>query len=241
MKVEPIYLLEHLTDEQIQEYECSDRIWFPRRLFEQILQDMSEPDILYVIKLENSLEQKVYGTPYQPHHNSNDDTIYIPYWMYQTLELDNTNITIEHVIIDMLTRVTIQPYTSDHIYLADPETALRNAFEQYSVIMMNMSCPLLLPDGTHLKVDICGTEPKQFAPLCIRSSTIELELLRPLDMPPSPILSHNSVESPREAVTTPPSPILSHNSVESPREAAPINREELRMKMAEAARRRLDP
>lgn len=237
MKIAPLFYLEHLTDDAIQAHMCSDRIWLPRAIFEEIAGNMTEPGEFHVIQLTNGVGQRVVGTPYQPHHNSNSDTIYVPSWMLNQLEYDTDNITYERIIPGLLTRMTILPYTSEHCEADDPVTALRNAFEHYGCVTTGSTIPLLLPGGVHLTVDIHNTEPKSNVPLCIRSGTIELELLRPLDRPDTP--PPPAVLLPEPAVLLPePVPVVEH--IPSIVTTIPVDRETMRQRMLDAARRRLE-
>jgi hypothetical protein len=127
-----------------------------------------------------------------PHHNkNNDDTIYVPQWMYNILECDDT-VEVTRFQPSMCTGLTIQPHTSDHIRATDPQEYLRNAFEHYACITDGLTLPLWVVDdgataGHMFLVNIAATKPaKDAEPLCIRNCELELELLPPLDLPPSP-------------------------------------------------------
>ena len=189
MHILPIIYLEHLSDSQIAEYECSDKLWLPPRMFEYWVTH-SEVGVPTILRLTNSVEQTAVGLAHMPHRNkNNDDTLYVPQWMYNLLECDD-NVEITRFQPSMCTGLTIQPHTSDHIRAKDPQEYLRNAFEHYTCIMDGLTLPLWVIDdeattGHMFLVNIAATKPaKDAEPLCIRNCELELELLAPLDLPP---------------------------------------------------------
>jgi hypothetical protein len=188
---------------------------------------MTDPGVFHVLQLTNELGQSVVGTPFQPHVNTDDDeeTIYVPPWMYEILEDYPRNIKVERISPGPLTIMSVLPYTSDHIHCDEPEITLRNAFERYGCITMGTTIPLMLDNGVTMMVEIQHTEPRQNTPLCIRAETIELDLLRPLDRPATP---------PRPP-TPPPAPV----PVPQPAPQQP-DRETVRQQMLQAALRRLN-
>lgn len=195
MRIQPILYLEHLTDEETQQYECSDKFWLPRRLFETLVGD-APSGVTVIVKLINVIEQYIVGTPHSVHHNLDaDEVIYVPSWMYDTMIVDE-DIRVETINPGLCTRLMISPHTSDHIHAEDPQELLRTAFENYTCLQVDQEIPLWI--GTkQLKVTIQGLQPDTLDPLCIRDVEIELELLPPLDMPWPP--------PPREP-TPPPTP-----------------------------------
>lgn len=242
IQVSPIFYLEHLVDDEIQRHSCSDRIWLPQKLFNRFAYLMEIPGELFVLSLTNGLGQSVVGVPYQPHHNTEIDeilTIYIPPWMYEILSDDPYNIRVERIVPGLLTSMSILPYTSQHLYEADTETALRDAFENYGCIQMGQKIPLLLSNNNQVEVEIYNTEPKQYVPLCIRSSTIELDLMTPLDQPYSPPKNEPSTlpstlpTTPSVVVPIQPT-VVNTNSIQQP------DRETLRQQMLAATLRRLN-
>lgn len=252
MKVAPIYFLQQLTDEQVQEHSCSDRIWLPRTLFEKFANLMTEPGVFHVIQITNLLGISVVGTPYQPHtnleHDEREETIYLPPWMYAILEDSPEQVLVERMNPGLLTRMSILPYTSRHIEAEDTEVALRDAFERYGCVQMGTKIPLLLSTGATMDVEIHSTEPQQHIPLCIRAGTIELELLPPLDRPATPPAQRPPTPRP---VSPPsllnemtnsflPSDFLGQTQMPLPTLVQP-SREETRRRMIEAAMRRLNP
>lgn len=226
MNIEPIFYLEHLTDEEITTYECSDRIWLPKREFEKQL-EQTQPGIVSIIKLTNAVEQSVVGSPYSRHYNTSENTIYVPSWMYKCLDGDTTEITLTRVEPGLCTKLTVQPYTSEHLRCDDPLEALRDAFEKYTCIQSGTTIPLLIGNST-VQVDINLTEPLNDVPLCIRNGTLDLELLRPLDYPATPPMT------PRPSTPIPPPPVIL-----APEPQQQPTREERRERAAAAAMARM--
>ena len=236
MNVDPILFLEHLTDEEIAKHECSDRIWLPRGQFDYWLRQM-EPGVLNVLRLTNAVGQTVVGSPYAMHHNETHATIYIPEWMLARLNGDYNSISVERVSPNLCTKLTIQPYTSEHLQSDDPLEALRDAFECYSCIQSDVSIPLWIHSlNTQVRIDISATEPSVHEPLCIRNGTIDLELLRPLDYetPPASPLPRPGTPIPPALPKILPEPVLTHVI------AQPLSREEMRARSLNAALARIN-
>ena len=175
MRVAPILYMEHLTDEQISEYECSDRIWLHQEEFEHWL---SEPGVVSILRLTNGVEQFAIGSVYNVHYND-PEVIYIPSWMCARLTEDDT-VQIERFQPSLCTGLTLQPHTSDHLTLEDPVTVLRDAFENYSCLMPGMEIPLWI--GSKMYVTISELQPIANTPLCIRNCELEIDLLPPYDL-----------------------------------------------------------
>ena len=179
-RILPIFYLENLTDEEISEHECSDRIWLNKSAYEHWVTS-SDVGVVTVIELKNALEQSVVGTPYNVHHNLEDpDVIYVPNWMFKRLDLDDM-VTLSRYEPSLCTGLKLQPHTSDHLTFQDPELTLRNAFERYSCLMPNQEIPLWI--GYEFTVTIANLNPTNDKPLCIRDCELELELMPPLDAP----------------------------------------------------------
>ena len=183
MRVQPIVFLEQLTDEQIQEHECSDRLWLPRREFERVVME-SEPGVTTLLRLTNRVGQSVVGAVHSLHNNEDtEETIYAPQWMSQLLDLEDT-ITIERCEPSLCSRIVLQPHTSEHVSADEPLELLNHAFERYTCITSGTTIPLWLEGlGCALQATVVGMLPESSDTLCIRGSELELELLRPLDMP----------------------------------------------------------
>jgi hypothetical protein len=236
MNIQPIFYLEHLTDEEIAKHECSDRIWLPKARFEEWAQQ-TEPGVLSVVQLTNAVEQKVTGFPFSCHYNDAPDTIYVPSWMLQRLDGDNNMIQMERITPGLCTQITIQPYTSEHLQCDDPLEALRDAFENYSCIQEGLTIPLWIGSMVStVTVDINVTQPSGVEPLCIRNGTLDLELLIPLNYPETPPLESQRPPSPVQEML----PMISHIPPPASSPIPSISREEMRARAVAAAMARMN-
>lgn len=230
MRILPLYYLENLTDEEIQEHECSDRIWLNQAEFEHWLTS-TEPGNISLLQITNSLDQAAIGCPYAIHMNSDyPDTIYIPSWMYARLDMDD-NVQIQRFQPSLCSGLTLQPHTSDHLTLPDPETALRDAFERYACLMPGMDIPLWIGHAFH--VTIAELTPQSNTPLCIRNCELELDLLPPLDTPAQDVFNEQKEEKEEQ------NSIIEHIQPENVLVATDTKKSRREI-MAEAALRRMN-
>ena len=231
MKVLPLSYMENLTDAQILEFDCSDRIYVPKAEFTRWMNE-SEPGIATILSLTNRLEQTVYGSLFGVTHEHS--TIYVPHRMYKALEMDTEDITIERIQPSLCTRITLQPFTSDHCSSENPLELFRDAFEHYTCLSVGDELSLWI--GHPVQVIVAGLEPPLDEPLCIRGCELELDLLRPLDMPEEPV----SLPEPPAAV--PVADNVIEHVVEEGRRLGGVDdtTKTLRQKMLEAAQQRLN-
>jgi hypothetical protein len=238
MKVLPLSYMENLTDEQILEFECSDRIYVPKAEFERWMND-SEPGIATILSLSNRVGQTVVGALFSTTYVL--DTVYVPHRMFQALDMDTEDIIVRKIQPSLCTRVTLQPFTSDHVSAENPQELLRDAFERYTCLSVGDQVSLWI--GYPVQAIITALEPPLGEPLCIRNCEIELDLERPLDMP------EEVAEAVAEAVAEeppvpPPTEVIQH--VEEPSEkghrlgGTEDGTKTLRERMFEAAMRRLN-
>lgn len=189
MRVLPLLFAEFLTDDDIEEFECSDRIWVPKHIFERWVR-LSEPGVAMLAKLENTVGQFAIGVVQDVHYDG-ADIMYVPQWMSRRLA-DSDDVTLDNYEPNLCTGLTIQPHTSDHVTADDPQVYLRDAFERYSCLIPGQTVPLWVgpsqqnPAFHTMHVDIATLRPLNDDPLCIRNCEIELELLPPLDTPIPP-------------------------------------------------------
>jgi hypothetical protein len=229
MRILPLMYLETLDDAEIARHSCSDRIWMHQTQFQTWISP--EGGIVTLVKLSNRPEQSVVGCVYSIHHGE-PETLYVPQWMYDSLDFDTDDIEIERVAPSMCTGIVLQPHTSDHIRTGDPQEFLRDGFEQYSVLTPGQTLDLWVGDGGEKHCMTCTV--LRLLPvnetLAIRNCEMTLELMIPLDTPipappasvPNPITAGESVEAAAIAVDTEP-------------EDPAVRRQ----RMAEAARARL--
>jgi hypothetical protein len=205
MIVKPLFYMEHLADSDIAKYECSDKIWLGRNEYERWVMSC-EPGQANIVRLTNGVDQSVIGSVYNMHHNDEEpDTIFVPSWMFQELQFDDEYVTIERHMPSLCTGLTIQPHTSDHIHAPDPQELLRDAFEQYSCLTMGQTIPLWIsypePHTFHVTITNLNPGAQDGETLCIQSCEVELDLLRPLDLPEeSPVPQEKEKEQEKEPV-----------------------------------------
>jgi hypothetical protein len=206
-QIKSLLFFDSLTDEDIQRHNCSDRIWLPRTDFERHM-SRQEAGALLVLKLINGVEQSVVGTPFGYHHDG-PNQIYVPQWMLETLEYDAETIRIEPCTPSLCSRISIVPFTSEHLVAEDPQIYFRDGFEAYTCIQRGLILPLFC-NGISVSVSVSDAIPNTDEPLCIRDVELELELERPLDRPetpplplplPLPILDPSSLLQPPPSAT----------------------------------------
>lgn len=196
MKVLPLIYMGNHPDDELAKHACSDRIWVGKHTFETYTRD-SEPGITICLKLRNAVDQTVPVSIYGVHHDD-EGTIYVPQWMLEELEHDHDHVQIELCDdISMCSSISIAPHTSDHLASDDPQTLLRDGFENYTFLMPGRDYEIWL--GSHsFIVSLVSVQPDQPV-VCIRDCELTVELLPPLDLPIPP--------PPAAAVESPPSKI----------------------------------
>ena len=221
MKILPLFYNEALTDEDIAKHECSDKLWVSRRIFEDFLVG-TEVGVAGIARLRNRVGSEVYGLVFGVHQGE-DDAIYAPQWMCAAMEHDPDGVSLARATPSLGTRIKIVPHTSDHLSAEDPQTLLRDAFENYTCLMNGMDYKLWIEDHA-MTVTLLEIHPAGQEVIRVRDCEIELELGAPLDRP-----------------ATPPAPAPAPAAAELPTIAAeePPTREELAALMGAAARRRL--
>jgi len=228
MNVLPLLFLEALTEDEIEQQECSDRIWMSPDQF-RVWTENAE-GVANIVRIQNSLGHSVLGTPHAIHHGP-PKTLFIPSWMIQELTEDTEHCILERAEPGMCTGFVLQPHTSEHLAFADPQEALRDAFEQYSCLTPGTTIPIWI--GTHtMTVSIAQMSPTPDTTLCIRNCELTLELLRPLDMP-------EEKEEPVSVVAG-AGPVKADAVNEIIEKQVPIDAVARRALMAAAARKRLE-
>ena len=175
MRVLQLLYLEHLTEDEVAEYECSDRIWLSQSDFEEWVTS-GDIGVITLLRLTNDAQQTVSGFPHSV-HSQDPATLYAPSWMCRQLDADD-NVTISRFEASMCTGIVVQPHTSDHLIFEDPAISLRNAFEHYSCLTPGTEIPLWI--GYPFHVTIVSLTPNHET-LCIRDCELTLELMPPLD------------------------------------------------------------
>ena len=223
MKVLPLFYLGSLSEEDIKAHECSDRIWVDHATFMRYAE--SEVGVASIVRLYNRVDQSVPALIYSP-HSQEPNTIYAPSWMISELLHDTEEVNCERIHPSMATRISIVPHTSDHLRAdEDPETILRNGFEQYTCLVKGMDYNIWL--GAHsFTITLLDILPHGHDIYCIRGSELELELGAPFDRPVTP--------PPPETLPEPVAAASQSAPQQQPSEA------ERRAIIAAAARRRME-
>jgi hypothetical protein len=223
MKVLPLIYYDALSDEEIARHDCSDRLFVGARTFERMTA-LSGPGVATIVLLENAVTQSapalVYGA-----HSSAEDIVYAPAWILAELLYDTENVRLSPVTPDLCRKITLVPHTSAHLHgPTDPETLLRDAFEQYTCLVPGLDYDLWL-GGHAMTVTLTVVEPLDRPYVCIRGNELMLELLAPLDRPATP----PPVPVPAPAPVPAPVPVT----------APTLSPAELRAHIAAAARARM--
>lgn len=184
MRILPLMYLDTLDDAAIARHNCSDRIWMHRSAFEEWIS--SDAGTVTLVELQNRLVQIVIGCVYGV-HNGDEDTLYVPQWMYDALDFDTELVELVRTKPSMCTGIILQPHTSDHIHAAavmDPQEFLRDGFEQYSTLTPGQTLDLWVGgDGGHpMTCTVLRLHPSNET-LAIRNCEMTLELMVPLDTP----------------------------------------------------------
>jgi hypothetical protein len=232
MKVLPLFYLDSLIDDltQQEQHACSDRLWLPQIEFERYML-AADTDSVVTLRLKNSAEQVTVGAVFAAHFGD-ADTIYAPLWMYEALELDTVDVSVERFFPLLGTSITIQPHTSDYLAMGDdPQETLKEGFEQYTCLSVGEDYKIWLGSFS-FTITLQDIEPAETGVICIRNRELGLHILPPLDAPwPTP---------PAAAPAAPPSETAAVPSeTAAVAVVAQLSAEERRRQIAEATRRRL--
>jgi len=242
MKVLPLFYLDSLIDDAAEQHLCSDRLWLPQAEFERYML-AADTDSVVTLRLKNTAEQVTVGAVFAAHFGD-ADVIYAPLWMYEALELDTDNVSVERFFPLLGKSITIQPHTSDYLAMGDdPQETLKEGFEQYTCL--TVGCDYMIWLGAFsFKITLQDIEPAETGVICIRNRELGLHILPPLDapwpMPPSATAAV-AVAAPPSETAPAPAP-LAIPSETAPAPAPSVQQpsaEERRKQIAEATRRRL--
>ena len=176
LKCFPLCFHDMISEEQLNEQECSDGIYVSSDRFQFF--NMNDSEDLVIIKISNgtrSTYAQIVGF-----HNDGSDKFYMPSWMLQQLDVDcDDNVVLERFTdVSIGIHIKIKPHSSAYATLDDPVSELRNAFEKYIVLQSNTVIPLFV-NGARLEVSILDTH--RDGPICIRGTELVVELDTPLD------------------------------------------------------------
>jgi len=175
----PLCFHNTLLESEIDLRECSDGIYLSNDRFRYFNRDDSEE--LVIIKItrgDRSSYANIIGV-----HSEDRNMVFMPAWMCAYLGADcGDDVSLSRLAdyrIGM--NIRIQPHTSGYATLDDPSSALRDGFENYTVLQSGIDIPLHV-GGSQLIVSIIDTHNE--GPVCIRGVELSVEIDRPLDSPP---------------------------------------------------------
>lgn len=209
MKVLSLLYAHWLSEEQIQEHQCSDRIWIPTHMFQRWI--MEEDAGTVVIATLEHIGVCVYGA-----HSGETNTLYAPEWICKALKVSGEpeEENADDYILPIrakppqCTFMKVQPLTSAHIHLAEQELIpaediLSRGFERYTCWTVGQSLQLLLSSGDILEVEIIEAHPTSHELYCLRGGEIEIDLLSPLDALPEETIPTEPIRVPTEEPPVP--------------------------------------
>jgi hypothetical protein len=162
-----------LSDSEISKYETSNNVLISNALFEEILNNHEDNNKMLILGLYYN-NKKIFVNISGNHHN-NDNLIYLPLWIYQYFNYtDGEQINYMQVSPKIGSRIKIKPHEDFYAFLPDPVQALRDGFEQYSILLKNTTIPLNI-NGRTLLIDIIDTNSNN-NPINIRGIELEVEI-----------------------------------------------------------------
>lgn len=241
MKVLPLFYLDSLTDDAIEQNACSDRLWLPQAEFERYLL-AADTDSVVTLRLKNTAGQETVGAVYAAHFGASD-VIYAPHWMCEALDADSETVELERFFPLLGNSITILPHTSDYLAMGDdPQETLKEGFEQYTCLTAGRDYKIWL-GAFSFTITLQDLEPATTGVICIRNRELGLHILPPLDAPwprppapapvPAPAPAPAQAPAPLPVAPTPAAPAQPQDSFAS------MTREERARLVAEATRRRL--
>jgi hypothetical protein len=166
--------------------EATNQVTISRARFRDVMEATTEGElpIYELVTPSGRIPISFRGT-----HSEGDHILYTPEWIWNLLKGESKDVIclMEPIKPSMARMIALEPHTSDLLKCKDPETALRNAFEQYTCIRKGGSYPLQLEDLPDvLWVTIPSTTPDSSDSLCIQSVELVVDMLPARDAPPEP-------------------------------------------------------
>jgi hypothetical protein len=244
--------------------ECSDKIWVSQAEFTRLQGATASAVIL--VELCGPSGQRAYGGLQGIHREADPNAVYVPRWIYDWFGgiYASPEIRLERVHLNLCTSLTLQPILLDNSNLAVFRSAevdvLQKGLRRYSCIRRGQVYTFLL-EGQEYRICILDTKPGAEV-VCIKNCDIELQILNawipmhillrnaertaaaaaaaaaPPSREPSPF--HAFAPHGRAVVErTPPMPETGGRVLDPTAKASSETPEELRHRVAEAARKRL--
>ena len=179
MRVIPFLHCPFLSIEDIRNCECSDRIILSKSMYEK--QRLQGGPI--IIHLSNVHNNSVTGTLYNVHDYEHDD-IYVPSWMFERLNVCD-RLSLALVAREFCTKIVIRPHQVSLLHIPDWNTKLATSLKYYSTLTRKTRIPIIL-DGCVMYITIEDlNDNKKDTYFMENGREIDVEVLKPLDMPES--------------------------------------------------------
>ena len=181
----PLCFHENLLESELDEKECGNGIYVSVEQFKHFNNEDEESlVILKITKGNRSSYAHIIGV-----HQSDNNMLIMPTWMCNFIGTDcGDNVTVKKYTDSRIgLNIRIQPHTSGYAKLPDPVTALRDAFENYTILLSGMEIPLRIA-GQNTIVNIIDTHHE--GPVCIRGVELSVEIDTPLDFVEDVVSEH---------------------------------------------------
>lgn len=175
IRLQPLSALDLLTEEEVEVGNCSDRIYVSAHYFTQWLDNKA-----VALLLSNAVEQEVAGTMFHA-HTKEQDVVYVPDWMLQSLEYDHERCRMEPIELSSCTGITLQPHNEEDV---EEMELLQMALERYSVVSEGQELTLWHPYGYPFSVRVLSATPAH-PWVSIAQADIPLTMVPPLVITPA--------------------------------------------------------
>jgi hypothetical protein len=170
IRLQPLSALDLLTEEEVEVGNCSDRIYVSAHYFTQWLDNKA-----VMLLVANAVEQEVAGTMFHA-HTKEQDVVYVPDWMLQSLEYDHEHCRMEPIELSSCTGITLQPHNEEDV---EEMELLQMALERYSVVSEGQELTLWHPYGYPFSVRVLSATPAH-PWVSIAQADIPLTMVPPL-------------------------------------------------------------
>jgi len=157
--------------------ECSNRVYVPARLFTEWLSTKA-----VTLRIENAVEQVVYGSMFSA-HTQDENTVFVPDWMYSVLDCDRDLCTVVPVEPPRCTTIMVQPLNEGDV---EEMELFQSSLERYTTVTPGQHLTLWHSFGYPFIVSVVHVEPE--TAVDIANCDIPLNML-----PPASVVSAPSV------------------------------------------------
>lgn len=174
MKVAPFFQYKSISQEELMEYECSDRIIVCQNA--TLLQEYESNGKFFLIRISNSLGESVAGALYNVHDDT--DVIYVPTWMLHMLHL-TTNVTLSRITEHPCAKICIQPH--DDTFVKNPLWIPQLNQALHSYITLSPQATILLNiEGAVVKVTVISLDATYHGTCFVHNgNTIDIQVMQP--------------------------------------------------------------